>query len=95
MRYRNVNSGALVSVRDDKVMDSSWESLDGEPAAEASRYEGMKVADLKAELERRNADRDEDGQILVEGSGKNGAVVGKDIIAALEADDAASTDDGE
>ena len=28
-RYRHVVSGALVSVRDDKVMDSSWERTDG------------------------------------------------------------------
>lgn len=94
MRYRNVNSGALVSVRDDKVLGSEWETYDGESSSsEDSGYAGMKVADLKAELERRNADRDEESQIEVEGTGKNGAVLGKDIAAALEADDAASSDD--
>lgn len=25
-RYRNVNSGAVVEVRDDKVMDAEWEA---------------------------------------------------------------------
>ena len=92
MRYRNVNSGAIVDVREDKVLDSSWETYDGESSAPEG-YAAMKVADLKAELERRNADRDEDAQITVEGTGKNGAVLGKDIAAALDADDATSDDD--
>lgn len=25
-RYRNINSGAVVDVRDDKVMDAEWEA---------------------------------------------------------------------
>ena len=25
-RYKNVNSGAIVDVRDDKVMDAEWEA---------------------------------------------------------------------
>jgi hypothetical protein len=31
-RYRNVNSGALVDVRDDKVMDAEWEAQAEKPA---------------------------------------------------------------
>lgn len=32
MRYRNVNSGAIVNVRDDKVLDAEWVSVsDPEP----------------------------------------------------------------
>ena len=26
MRYKNINSGALVDVRDDKVMSAEWEA---------------------------------------------------------------------
>ncbi len=36
MRYRNVNSGALVDVRDDKVLGSEWE-LQDEKKAPAKR----------------------------------------------------------
>lgn len=46
-RYQHVTSGALVSVRDDKVLGSEWGPVD-----EADRSESpdstWKVADLKA-----------------------------------------------
>lgn len=48
-----------------------------------SVYADLKAADLKAEIERRNADRDDDAKITP--AGKKNA----DLIAALEADDAA------
>jgi hypothetical protein len=32
-RYRNVNSGAVVEVRDDKVMDAEWEKAPAEKSA--------------------------------------------------------------
>jgi hypothetical protein len=31
-RYRNVNSGAIVDVRDDKAMDAEWEAQAEKPA---------------------------------------------------------------
>ena len=37
MRYRNVNSGAVVDVRDDKAMDAEWESVSEEKKAPAKR----------------------------------------------------------
>ncbi|MEU5668955.1 SAP domain-containing protein [Micromonospora sp. NPDC047753] len=80
-RYTHITSGARVSVRDDKVMDSSWvpdTGSESSPAAEG--YEAMKVADLKAEIERRNADRDEADRVSSEGRKP-------DLIAALQADD--------
>lgn len=98
-RFVNSETGVVVSVADDKdsrFAGPLWQTEDEAAAAAeaaADGYASMKVADLKAELERRNADRDEDAQITVEGTGKNGAVLGKDIAAALEADDAASDDD--
>ena len=81
MRYRNVTSGALVSVRDDKVMDSSWEAIDGgSSSSEESGYEAMKVDDLKAEINSRNEGRDEADLLSTEGKKA-------DLIATLEADD--------
>jgi hypothetical protein len=50
---------------------------------EVSVYADLKGPDLKAEIERRNADRADDAKITVVGK-KNA-----DMIAALEADDAA------
>lgn len=55
---------------------------DGEP----SRYETSRAADLKAEIDRRNADRDEDSKIVPVGR------KGSDYAAALEADDAAQAE---
>jgi hypothetical protein len=85
MRYRNVNSGALVSVRDDKVLDAEWESLDdeGSSSTEAAGYQGMKVADLKGEIDSRNEGREEADLLSTEGRKA-------DLVATLEADDAAS-----
>jgi hypothetical protein len=85
-RLKNVTSGAVVEVADEKVagLGSSWVPADGEksPAPE-SRYEGQKVDDLKAEIERRNQGRDEAD--LLSADGKKA-----DLVAALEADDAAT-----
>jgi len=80
-RYRNSNTGALVSVRDDKVLGAEWERPDAEPAR---GYSDQKVADLQAEIARRNADRDEVGQLSTEGKKA-------DLIATLEADDTAKS----
>ena len=95
-RLRSKRTGVVVNVSEETaaLLAHRFEAVD-EPDEEAEGYQAMKVADLRAELERRNADRDEDAQITVEGTGKNGAVLGKDIVAALEADDAASSDDDE
>lgn len=51
-------------------------------------YSSMKKADLEAEVARRNEDREADDVIDVEGTGKVA-----DLVAALEADDAAQADD--
>lgn len=55
------------------------------PEPEASPYDSMKPAELKAEVERRNAGRDADVQI--EPDGKSAAA----LVAALKADDAAAS----
>lgn len=78
-RYRHADTGALVSVRDDKVLGSEWETLDAEPA---QGYAGQKVSELREEIGRRNEGRDEDGLLSTEG---NKAA----LIATLEADDGA------
>ena len=46
-RYKHVTSGALVSVRDDKVLGSEWKSLDETPRSETPDS-SWKVADLKS-----------------------------------------------
>ena len=78
-RYIHKVSGARVQVRDDKVMDSSWEPYDGSDSG-GEGYEAMKVAELRAEIERRNADRDEADQVPTDGKKA-------DLVAALQLDD--------
>jgi hypothetical protein len=46
-RYKHVTSGAVVSVRDDKVLGSEWGLVDGATRGE-SPDSTWKVADLKA-----------------------------------------------
>ena len=79
-RYTHIVSGARVQVRDDKVMDSSWERTESDSGTTAEGYEALKVADLKAEIERRNDGREESDRLS--GEGKKA-----DLIAALQADD--------
>jgi hypothetical protein len=61
------------------------EDVDGSAPAEADGYDDQKVADLKAEIERRNSDRDEADQIPSDGKKA-------ELVAALEADDEAQAD---
>ena len=55
----------------------------GQPEADATGYQAHKVDELKAEIARRNADRDESDQLSADGKKA-------DLVAVLEADDAAS-----
>lgn len=85
-RYTHKVSGARVEVRDDKVMDSSWEPEGGSAATDgAEGYSAMKVADLRAEIDRRNDGRDEADLLSTDGKKA-------DLVAALEADDAATAE---
>lgn len=56
---------------------------DDGPDEGASAYAGQKVADLKAEVDRRNGGREDGAKIVLPGGHKS------DLIAALEADDQA------
>lgn len=51
-------------------------------------YDGQKTDELQAEVDKRNADREDDDLIEVTGTGKDGRVLKADLVAALEADDA-------
>lgn len=62
---------------------------DGDEADSPEGYQALDKGALEAEVEKRNADRDDDAKIEVAGSGANGNVVKADLIAALEADDEA------
>lgn len=81
-RLKNARTGVVVSVRDEKVAAMrgvDWSDADeGEPAAEG--YAARTVADLRAEIERRNEGRDEAGLLSAEGRKA-------DLVAALQADD--------
>ena len=67
---------------DDAAEPSGGDGADGDGPVD---YSKMRVEDLQKEIDRRNADRSEDGQIEVGGKGNK-----PDLVAALEADDAAS-----
>ncbi|WP_213452886.1 SAP domain-containing protein [Rhizomonospora bruguierae] len=79
-------SGSVVNVDDvtaERLLAEGWEPAP-KPTAEAAAvdgYAGMKVAELRAEIERRNEGRDEEERIPAEGKKA-------DLVAALEADDA-------
>lgn len=60
---------------------------------ETSNYSSMDKAELEAEVESRNEDRLDEDKIVVEGTGSGGKVTKKDLLAALEADDADDDDD--
>lgn len=55
----------------------------GEHLLEQQGYDTQSVADLKAEVERRNADREDDGKVVPASAKK------ADLVAALVADDEA------
>lgn len=59
--------------------------LDQQPVP-AAAYSDMKVAELKAEIERRNADRDPEGDNYLSAAG-----VKADLVAVLDADDSNPT----
>jgi hypothetical protein len=78
-RFRNKVSGSIVRVDDEtaKTLGAEYEKYDGQTGG---KYEAMKVADLRAEIERRNEGRDEADRLPVDGRKA-------DLIAVLEADD--------
>jgi polyphosphate kinase 2 (PPK2 family) len=61
----------------------AWGEDTDTESSDATTYSSMKVDDLKAEIESRNEGRDEDAQLSTEGKKA-------DLIAVLEADDAAN-----
>lgn len=57
--------------------------LEGGSDAEPTPYEEQKIADLKAEVDRRNTERDPEGESYIRPEGRKQA----DLAAALRADD--------
>lgn len=84
-RLKNVVTGVVVNVREEKVelLGSNWAPAEDGPKAEG--YAAMKVDELKAEIESRNENRDEDGLLSAEGKKA-------DLVATLEADDASKSE---
>jgi len=81
-RFRNVDTGVVITVADakDERYTTGWESATGDQPAATADYKSMKVADLKAEVGRRNDGRDEAVQLSADGKKA-------DLVAQLEADD--------
>ncbi|HKY59205.1 MAG TPA: SAP domain-containing protein [Aeromicrobium sp.] len=87
MRYRYSN-GAVVDAPEEKAESLrrvGFSPIDESEVAEAEGYAAMKVADLKAEIESRNEDRDEESLLSAEGKKA-------DLVATLEADDASKSE---
>lgn len=84
-RFVNSKTGVVVSVddsKDDRFAAPGWRVYDGSGSASTGGYSSMKVADLRAEIERRNEGREEADLLSVEGKKA-------DLVSVLEADDAA------
>lgn len=89
--------GTFLSVHPDQVgfiagTEGEVSTEDAEADDEVPPYEEWDKADLEAEVARRNEGRDEDDQIVPEGTGKSGGVVKADLVTALEADDEAASE---
>jgi hypothetical protein len=74
-------------VWEDADADAADSGDDGQGDGGSDVYDQLKKADLQAEVDRRNAERDEDHQVVVEGKGNV-----PDLIEALRADDQAAAD---
>lgn len=77
-RYRNKTTGSIVRVDDATAATLGTEYVRADEAT--GGYADMKVADLRAEIERRNTGRDEADRLPDDGRKA-------DLIAVLEADD--------
>lgn len=82
--------GATVNVPDEKVdrlLAMGFSTPAATPATDStSPYKSLNVADLKAEIESRNEGREEADMLSLEGKKA-------DLVATLDADDAASGDE--
>lgn len=67
--------------------DDAAQSESGDSGEPDQGYSKLKVADLKAEIAARNADRGDEAKILITAQAKH-----DDLVAALEADDAAQSE---
>lgn len=82
-RFQNIKTGSVVSVADEK--DHRFSPLEWRPAGDGEGYAALKVADLRAEIERRNEGRDDADLLPLEGKKA-------DLVAVLDADDAAASE---
>lgn len=96
VRVLDTDTGHERSVRKSEVPHGNYDLLDkeaedqfGDPlppefhtAEPTSLYDSFTVADLKAEIDKRNAERDPEGENYLSTEGKKG-----DLIATLETDD--------
>jgi len=83
-RYRHPLTKVVVNVAEGKAMPGYKLIGDEVEESAGTGYQALKVADLRAEIERRNEGRDPEEQLSADGKKA-------DLVAALEADDQAST----
>lgn len=89
-RYRSATTGVIVNVDDvtARALSVDYEPYDpaaagadaGDDGDTGGAYGSLKVADLRAEIDRRNEGRDEADRLSTEGKKA-------DLVATLEADD--------
>lgn len=83
-RFKNTATGVVFSVDDSKDARYAglpgYEDPEGADAPEPGPYDGLKLDELKAEIEKRNEGREDDAKVST--AGKKA-----DLAAALVADD--------
>lgn len=88
-RLRHATTGAVVDVSEETagLLGSEWAAVDPSKSEDAkgSGYRALTKADLKAAIEARNDGRDPDGSNYLPTDGNKA-----DLVAILEADDAAN-----
>lgn len=80
-RFIDKNTGVVFTVADSKDARYAGDRYGDPESREPSKYEGLKVAELKAEIDRRNEGRAEGDKVPSDGAKP-------DLIKALDADDA-------
>lgn len=88
-----VNESTTFIVDGEEV--DAWGRPAGGSADEEVGYDSWTAKQLMAEIDNRNKSRDENTQIVVEGTGKGGKTLKSDAVKALQDDDEAYPEDEE
>lgn len=81
VRLQNTKTGVVVETSEENAGRlAGYEPVSGSSKSDGGAYSGLKVDELKAEIDRRNEGRDDADLLSTEGKKA-------DLIAALESDD--------